>query len=97
MKYKAILYGCQLSPPRYNYKMRQIYFLDIDDCLIETSRLGKTELTAFETSLVNQSIPKAKEITKAFAASFHRLYDNHQGKKIDKKASHKLALYMDKI
>ena len=58
----------------------KVFFLDIDDCLIETSRLGKAELTALEKSLSSQKIPYASEITEEFAASFHRLYDHHQEK-----------------
>ena len=77
--------------------MQKTIFLDIDDCLIETSRLGKPELDALEKSLVAQKIPKASKITEEFGLSFHRLYDSHQGKKLDKKANQELQLYMDKL
>lgn len=77
--------------------MKKVFFLDIDDCLIETSRLGKTELTALELSLVSQKVPKAPEITEEFKNSFHRLYDRHQGKILSKNDIEILRQYMAKL
>src|SRR3989338_2087042 len=75
----------------------KVFFLDIDDCLIETSRLGKNELTALETSLIKLKVPNSSEITKEFANSFHCLYDRHQGKKLTKSDLIKLKQYMSRL
>ena len=78
-------------------KMREVFFLDIDDCLIETSRLDKPELTALYKSLTVQKITNAQQITQEFSSSFHRLYNQHQGKKLTKSDSEKLKQYNDKL
>lgn len=77
--------------------MKKIFFLDIDDCLIETSRLGSDELNALESSLISQNILKADKITTEFAKSFHRLYDFHQGKQLSKNEVELLNQYMSKL
>src|SRR3990167_2240244 len=77
--------------------MKTVFFLDIDDCLIETSRLGKAELTALETSLKDLGIDNANSITTEFVSSFHRLYDRHQGKILSKIDTEKLNNYMDRL
>lgn len=73
--------------------MQTVYFLDIDDCLIETSQLDTAELIALESSLSDLGIKKAKAITKEFSKNFHRLYDHHQGKHLSKLELQKLDQY----
>lgn len=75
----------------------KVYFLDIDDCLIETSRLGSYELNSLESSLVSQNIPHAAKITAEFTKSFHRLYDFHQGKQLSVNEVELLNQYMAKL
>src|SRR3989344_458456 len=77
--------------------MQKVFFFDIDDCLIETSRLGKAELTALENSLNFLHIPKSSQIAAEFASLFHRLYNQHQGKILSKKDFKKLNQYMDRL
>src|SRR4030066_1123891 len=76
---------------------KYVYFLDIDDCLIETSRLGNKELHALYNSLVKGKVNHPKAITEEFAASFHRLYDHHQGKILSKNDLIKLKQYMSRL
>lgn len=77
--------------------MQSVFFLDIDDCLIETSRLGIAELTTLENSLIAQKVPYAAKITEEFSLSFHRLYDHHQGKRLSNSDNEELKRYMDKL
>lgn len=82
-----------------------VLFLDIDDCLIKTSRLTKDHLEVISTQLlalskVEGSVlgPKyAKEITQEFALSFRRLYDQHQGKQLTAKDQQLLTSYMKRL
>lgn len=74
-----------------------VYFLDIDDCLIETSRLGKAELSALNSELEKMDIPHFRKITKEFADSFHRLYDKHQGKQLSSSNSKELEKYLERL
>lgn len=76
---------------------QKVYFLDIDDCLITTSALGKEHLEVVEKSLKSLMIPKAFEITKEFAASFGRVYDRHQGKKLSLTDKKLLEAYMKRL
>ena len=77
--------------------MIKVYFLDIDDCLIETSRLGKAELAALCTSLQDMNIPRFREITAEFEKSFHRLYDSHQGKPLAAPEQLELEKYLARL
>ncbi|KKS95878.1 MAG: hypothetical protein UV73_C0013G0023 [Candidatus Gottesmanbacteria bacterium GW2011_GWA2_43_14] len=75
----------------------KVYFLDIDDCLIETSRLGKDELEALRTALEKLGLPRSAEITAEFKKSFHLLYDKHQGKPKTTEDESELEKYMDRL
>ena len=77
--------------------MLQVFFLDIDDCLIETSRLGKEELSALYTALKRLDIPRSREITAEFEKSFHRLYDLHQEKLLSKPQQEELEKYLSRL
>lgn len=74
-----------------------VYFLDIDDCLISTSRLRLPHLKEVEKSLKNLKVTKAEEITKEFAASFSRLYSLHQGKKLSLSDQKLFDRWLDKV
>lgn len=60
-----------------------VFFLDIDDCLIKTSRLLPVHLSTLKNSLNKLAIDHASEITEEFASSFNKLFDRHQGIKLD--------------
>lgn len=76
---------------------RMVYFLDIDDCLIKTSALLPSHLSAVENTLRKFSIKRAKEITHEFASTFHILYDLHQGKKVTKHQHQLQEEYMNSL
>jgi FMN phosphatase YigB (HAD superfamily) len=77
--------------------MRKVFFLDIDDCLIKTSKLTKKHLAAVSNSLKSCKIRPAGNITEEFAASFHRLYDRHQGITLDIPEENKFKEYFNRL
>ncbi len=77
--------------------MTNIYFLDIDDCLIHTSQLTDNHLSAIKNQLKISGVAKAKEITNEFALSFRRMYDNHQGKPLTSHEEKLNKLYMQRL
>jgi len=77
--------------------MLQIFFLDIDDCLIETSRLGKEELRVLRSALERLNIPHPEKITAEFEKSFHRLYDLHQEKQLSAPQQEELEKYLSRV
>lgn len=77
--------------------MQKIYFLDIDDCLIETSSLGADEISAVQNAFEKQKIPFAREITFEFAVQFRRLYDHHQGKKLSSTDEKKRQKFLERL
>lgn len=60
--------------------MKKVFFLDIDDCLIRTSALTGEHLKVVSNQLSVSGIKEYQEITREFARSFRRLYDQHQSK-----------------
>lgn len=77
--------------------MQKIFFLDIDDCLIQTTRLTKEHLRVIETTLYKLGVSKSREITGEFFRAFRRLYDKHQGKSLSAKEDILLANYMKRL
>lgn len=77
--------------------MQNVYFLDIDDCLITTSTLTKDHLKVISDQLEKYNIKQAKEITAEFANSFKRLYDNHQGIQLSLKKQKLMDTYMRRL
>lgn len=77
--------------------MVKVFFLDIDDCLIKTSALTDEHLSVIKKSLSYFGIQNAEEITREFASSFHRLYDEHQGKELNNKDKELLNFYMQRL
>lgn len=74
-----------------------VFFLDIDDCLIQTSRLTQDHLRAIKNQLSSLGVSKVLEITKEFSVSFRRLYDRHQGRLLNKESIHQLNKYLIKL
>lgn len=63
---------------------KSVYFLDIDDCLIRTSRLEKNHLDRLSDSLRQNGIQNYSQITQEFGLSFNILFSRHQGKILGK-------------
>lgn len=74
-----------------------IYFLDIDDCLIKTSSLSQDHLKVIEINLKKLGVSNSKKITDEFAVSFKRLYDHHQGKKLNSNNNKLLEEYIQQL
>ncbi len=74
-----------------------VFFLDIDDCLIKTSKLTKAHLTVVGSQLLVFGIKKSKEITKEFAADFYLLFKNHQGEKLSPTEEKSINIFLERM
>jgi FMN phosphatase YigB (HAD superfamily) len=77
--------------------MTKTVFLDIDDCLIQTSQLTKGDLKAVEDTMRYLGIKKASKITFDFAKMFQTQYDKHQSKNIPASKQDKLTKFTQKM
>ncbi|MCL4338882.1 HAD hydrolase-like protein [Patescibacteria group bacterium] len=76
---------------------KSVYFLDIDDCLIKTSLLGKTHFDRLSISLRQNGIQNYSQITQEFGLSFNILFSRHQGKILGKMEQSIADFYLSRL
>lgn len=75
----------------------KVYFLDIDDCLIKTSRLTDKHQEVVFGEFEKFNIRNAREITQEISNSFNLLFDHHQGKSLIKNEKKILEEFMEEM